>query len=73
MYTEKQTWLSRIARHQNIKNAFALATDAVVMLNQTYVLFDDVITTGSTFDAFVAVLFEAGATQIKVATFGCGC
>ena len=49
VYTQTQTRLSRTARHQNVKNAFALASDAVVILNQIYILVNDVITTGSTF------------------------
>ena len=72
MYTQTQTRLSRTARHQNVKNAFALASDAVVISNQTYILIDDVFTTGSTLNSCAAVLLEAGATQIKVATLGHG-
>ena len=33
VYTQTQTRLSRTARHQNVKNAFALASDAVVIPN----------------------------------------
>ena len=72
VYTQTQTRLSRTARHQNVKNAFALASDDVVIPNQTYILIDDVFTTGSTLNSCAAVLLEAGATQIKVATLGHG-
>ena len=70
--TQTQTQLSHTSCHQNVKNAFALAFDAVVMPDKTYILVDDVITTGSTFKASAADLREAGATQIKVALLGQG-
>lgn len=72
LYTQTQTRLSRAARHQNVKNAFALAGDAAVMDDQTYILIDDVFTTGSTLNACAAVLRSAGVTRLKVATLGHG-
>lgn len=72
VYTQTQTRLSRAARHRNVKNAFALAGDTVVIPDQTYILIDDVFTTGSTLNACAAVLREAGATRLKVATLGHG-
>ena len=71
-YTQTQTRLSRNTCHQNVKNAFALASDAVVIPNQTYILVDDVITTRSTFNACAAALRETTAIQIKVPTLGHG-
>jgi len=72
VFTKTQTRLSRSARQQNVKNAFALAADAVVIPELQYILIDDVFTTGSTLNACAAVLREAGAQQIKVASLGHG-
>jgi len=71
-YTQTQTRLDRAARHQNVKNAFALAPNATVIPQQQYILIDDVFTTGSTLNACASVLREAGAQHIKVATIGHG-
>ena len=71
-FTPSQTRLDRKSRHQNVKNAFALAPDAVVEPQKEYILIDDVFTTGSTLNACASVLRQAGASRLKVATIGHG-
>ncbi|PXA05473.1 amidophosphoribosyltransferase [Coraliomargarita sinensis] len=71
-YTLTQTRLNREDRHRNVKNAFALVEDAVVIPDQQYILVDDVFTTGSTLNACAEALRKAGAEHIKVATLGHG-
>lgn len=71
-YTQSQTHLNRAARSQNVKNAFALAHDAVLDSKNSYIIVDDVFTTGSTLNACAQTLRKAGATRLKVATIGHG-
>lgn len=71
-YTETQTRLNRAARDKNVKNAFALAEGVVVEPSDSYILIDDVFTTGATLNACAGVLAKAGAGHIKVATLGHG-
>ena len=71
-YTQSQTRLNQAERYKNVKNAFALASNTVLIPNRNYVLVDDVFTTGSTLNACARVLRKAGATHIKVATIGHG-
>lgn len=71
-YTESQTFLNRSKRYQNVKNAFALASDTVLNPHKSYIIIDDVFTTGSTLNACAQVLRNAGAVHLKVATIGHG-
>ncbi len=70
--TESQTHYDRMARQENLKNAFALAPGAAINPAQRYLLVDDVFTTGSTLNACAAVLRRAGALNVDVVTFGHG-
>jgi competence protein ComFC len=70
--TVSQTQFDRATRQQNLKNAFALASGAVITPGHHYLLIDDVFTTGSTLNACAAVLRDAGALNLDVITFGHG-
>jgi len=70
--TVSQTQFDRATRQQNLKNAFALASGAVITPGHHYLLIDDVFTTGSTLNACAAVLRAAGALNLDVVTFGHG-
>ena len=72
VYTQTQTRLNHAERHQNVKNAFALAPDTVLIPDKQYILVDDVFTTGSTLNACARVLRDAGATHLNVVTIGHG-
>jgi competence protein ComFC len=70
--TATQTKFDRAKRQTNLKNAFAMAPDAVITPGHHYLLIDDVFTTGSTLNACAAVLRRAGAVNLDVVTFGHG-
>ena len=52
---------------QNVKNAFALARVAVVITFETYILSNNVFTTGSILSTCAAVLQETGIPRLRVA------
>ncbi len=70
--TQTQTNLDREQRRANLKNAFALAPRAAITESQSYILIDDVFTTGSTLNACARVLRRAGCLKVNVVTFGHG-
>lgn len=70
--TDSQTRLNRRARHNNVKNAFALSRGAIINSEIRYILIDDVFTTGATLNACSKALRSAGAEQIDVATLAHG-
>lgn len=60
--TASQVSLPRSAREENMRGAFSAAHPANP--SQTYIVFDDVITTGATLQAAIDALTEAGAVHI---------
>ncbi|MDN4546509.1 ComF family protein [Pseudomonas sp. C32] len=63
--TDAQQALNADARRKNLRNAFAMAPDAVVK-GQHLALVDDVLTTGATAQALARLLMEAGAARVDV-------
>ncbi len=72
LFTQTQTRLNRNERYRNVKNAFALKADTVLIPSQQYILVDDVFTTGSTLNACATVLRNAGVRHLKIVTIGHG-
>jgi ComF family protein len=63
--TRSQTTLSRQARWQNVRDAFAAQEEAV---GGHWLLVDDVLTTGSTATAAARALYDVGAEAVSLAT-----
>ncbi|PTX99117.1 amidophosphoribosyltransferase [Opitutus sp. ER46] len=70
--THTQTAFDRKTRMGNLKNAFALAPGASINPASSYILVDDVFTTGSTLNNCARVMRRAGAVNLRVVTFGHG-
>jgi len=70
--TVTQTAFDRRRRMANLKNAFALKEGATILPDQSYILVDDVFTTGSTLNSCAVVLRAAGIVMLDVVTFGHG-
>ncbi|MGE8189118.1 phosphoribosyltransferase family protein [Pseudomonas sp. NPDC086278] len=63
--TSAQQDLNAEARNKNLRNAFALTSDASVK-GRHLALVDDVLTTGATAQALARLLMEAGAARVDV-------
>jgi ComF family protein len=70
--TVSQTHHDRRARQANLKNAFALAPGVRISAAHSYLLVDDVFTTGSTLNSCALALRRAGGLNLSVVTFGHG-
>ncbi len=67
-----QTRLDRFERIKNLKNTFALYKNRLVSKDNSYLIVDDVFTTGATLNACSRVLTQAGAVRVDVFTMGHG-
>lgn len=65
--TKKQSTLTKTERKQNIKNAFNI-TNINDLENKKVLLFDDIITTGSTLNECSKMLKKAGAQEVAILT-----
>jgi len=70
--TPTQTEFDQESRRENLKNAFALGSGAVLNSGLRYLLVHDVFTTGSTLNSCARVLRLAGGGPIEVVAFGRG-
>ncbi|PRX10602.1 ComF family protein [Martelella mediterranea] len=68
--TSQQVGLSRTAREDNVRGAFALSPDREdAVFGRSILLIDDVYTTGATVSAAARALRRKGAAEISVLTF----
>ncbi len=70
-HTVTQTHFDRRQRMRNLREAFALRHNAAVR-NKSFLLVDDVLTTGSTLDECARVLLEGGARSVRAITVARG-
>jgi ComF family protein len=68
--TKPQTGLDQEERRRNVRGAFAVPEESrPLVAGKSFVLVDDVRTTGATLEACTTVLKQAGARQVDVLTF----
>ncbi|GLS30647.1 comF family protein [Mesorhizobium albiziae] len=68
--TKQQVGLARGERHDNVRGAFRVPSEAEIQVSGRHVLLvDDVYTTGATVSAVTKALKRAGAAEVDVLTF----
>lgn len=72
IYTQTQTALNTEQRKSNVEDIFEInsKTDLSLIKNKTFLLIDDVFTTGSTLNSMATTLLNVGARKIDCATLG---
>lgn len=67
-YTQTQTVLSKIERKINVANSIAPFKKNIKLPGGSYLLVDDVLTTGATLNSCAKILLSLGAKNVEVAT-----
>lgn len=72
IYTQTQTSLNAMQRKLNVEHIFEInpKIDINQIKNKSFLLVDDVFTTGSTLNSMATTLLEAGARKVDCATLG---
>jgi ComF family protein len=70
IFTNTQTRKNRFERWQNVEGIFSVNNPSEIVQKHILVV-DDVITTGSTLEAAVVTLLQAGAAKVSIATLAC--
>jgi ComF family protein len=67
-YTQTQTLLSKTQRRTNVANAIVPYNKNMKLNGGSFLLIDDVLTTGSTLNSCAKILLSLGAKNVEVAT-----
>ena len=70
IFTPTQTRKNRFERWQNVEDIFSVKQPARFFRKHVLVI-DDVVTTGSTLEAAVTAILQAGAEKVSIATLAC--
>ncbi len=68
LYTKSQTLLKKSERIKNVSDIFDIYSETVNFEDKNIIIFDDVLTTGSTLNSVAKTLKEFGASKVSVAT-----